>query len=264
MKTIKSIKATTNYILIELSDNSKFKISDDDYFNNKFFANMEVDDDILLKLENFSNYHSAYLRALERIKYQDRSIFEIKNTINNEFNLKISEVNQIIDKLLYYGFLDDKRYTKERIQMYHNKNFGYNKIIEKLKQVKIDDSLINKYLLFDADLEEEKIKNIFEKNLKTIRNKSYNQTINTLRNKFLYQGFKNESINNVLSETIIEYNEEDEILLIEKEINKSLRRYNNKYNGLILKNRLYNQLRNRGFKNDLINTKLNEMEFENE
>lgn len=264
MKKIKSIKVTNNYILIDLATAGKYKISEDDYFKERYQANMQLSESQFYRLVALSEYHNAYLRALVRIKYQDRTVFEIESLINNEFDLNDQEVHQIIDKLLYYGFLDDKRYCQERIEILHLRNYGINKIKDALKQKGIEQTLIDKYLIYDQNLENDKAMVVAKKAIKSIRNKNQFQSEQTVRNRLRYQGFKTENINNVMNQLTIAYNEEDERKLLAKELTKSYRRYAKKYQGYELRMRLFNQLRNRGFKSELINATLDEMELENE
>ena len=99
-----------------------------------------------------------------------------------------------------------------------------------------------------------------EKSLNTIKNHNQSQTINKLRSRLLYRGFNNSVINEVLAKIEIPYDYEAEKILLKKDYDKIMRRYKNKYEKKTLKNKLFNHLAGRGYKYEIINELLEEME----
>lgn len=260
MTKIKEIKVTNNYVLINLDDRRKFKISEDDYFLYKYHANDNLSQAQVQTLEHISNFHNAYMRALNRLKYKDRTEHEIRSTIYDEFNLIKSDVDKIINKLKRYDFINDKRYTKELIDQSRLKYHGYNKIKDSLIKVRINSTLIEKYLVYDEEIEVALASIFAEKTVRSIRNKNYRQTLNTLKSRLMYRGFSSSTINLVLDKIEIEKDLEKEKALLIKDYKQAKRRYQNKFQGFQLRDRLYKYLINRGYMYEMISELLEEME----
>lgn len=264
MKKITSIKITNNFILITLDDLSKYKVSDDTYFELKLKANMELDEHLLNKIKVASNFHNGYLSALNKIKYKDRTEYEIREHLYNDFKLKKYEVDEIVEKLIRYDFINDIRYTTDLIERSQAKYHGYNKIKSSLISVKVNSDIIEAYLIYNYQKEFELAYEFASKSIKSIRSKNQFQSENTLRQKLMYRGFNNDIMMDVISEIDFDYDEDHEYNLIKRDFEKSFRRYKQKYEGYELRQRLYTYLRSRGYKNDVINNVLDEMENEDE
>ena len=260
MRKISSIKITNNYVLLTLDDKSKFKISDDDYFEYKFKANMDVDDKMFRIIQRISNYHEAYMSALNKIKYKDRTEYEIRNHMYDDFELIKPDVDKIVEKLIRYGFIDDERYTEDFIEMSHAKEHGYNKVKSGLIDVRINSSIIENYLHYDFKAEYDRAYHFASRAAKTIRNKNVQQTKNSLRQKLLYRGYSNEIVNSVVNDLDISVDEDLEMKLLEKDFTRVLRRYERRYEGYDLRVRLFNYLASRGYTygdiNDLLDRRL--------
>ena len=263
MRKITSIKVTNNYVLLNLSDKTNFKISEDDYFEYKFKANMTIDDRMLSLIKTISNYHSAYMSALNKIKYKDRSEYEIR-TLLYDFDLNKFDVDEIITKLKRYDFINDERYTRDLIDRSQLNYYGYNKIKADLINVKINSDNIENLLVYNSDIEFDLAFEYAKRSLKTIRNKNKQATINTIRQKLIYRGFNNDIISNVVLSLDINVSEDIEKELLKKEFDKVNRRYSRKYEGYELRMRNFNFLFTKGYNSSLINELLDEMENSNE
>lgn len=263
-RKITSIKITNNFVELKFNDQSKLKISEDAYFEHKFKANMEIDDKMLMLIKQLSNFHNGYLSALNKIKYKDRSEYEIRNHLYDDFKLLKNEVDEIVEKLKRYDFINDDRFSKDLIESNHLKLNGYNKIKSLLVNAKINSDRIEKYLVYDFDVELELALQYANIAIKGIRNKNKFQTENSLRQKLMYRGFKNDIISTVIAELNIDVAEDEEIKLIKKDYEKSLLRYKRKYEGYELRQRLFTYLQGRGYEYEMINDILNEMENNDE
>lgn len=260
MQEIKEIKVTNNYILIILSDKSKYKISEDDYFEYKFRAKQSINDKDLETLKRISNFHNAYLRALNRLKYKDRTEHEIRETMYDEFSLIKLEVDKIINKLKRYDFINDQRYAEEFIERSQYKLQGFNKIKDGLIKVRINSSLIEQTLIYDEEKEFDLALKFVEKSITSIKNHNNQQLKNKLRSRLLYRGFKSSLITRVINEIDIPYDEKAEKQLLKKDFNKIYQRYKSRYDEFELRGRLFNYLARRGYNYEIINELLDEME----
>lgn len=264
MLEIREIKVTNNYILIELNDSSKYKISEDDYFEYKYKASQQLEDKDLITLKNISNFHNAYLRALNRIKYKDRSEYEIRETLYEEFDLIKPEVDKIINKLKSYDFINDKRYAKEFIERSQLKYHGYNKIKNGLINVKINSDIIEETFIYDSETEYNNGLIFAQNSLKSIRGLNNQSTINKLCSRLLYRGYNNDIISDIIDDLNIAYDKNQEKDLIKKDFVKASRRFSKRFKDFELKTKIFNYLKNRGYKYDLINEIIEEMENNNE
>lgn len=260
MKKITSIKVTNAFVELNILDSGKYKISEDDYLDYKFKANMEVDDKLLEFIKKISNYHMAYLSALNKIKYKDRSEYEIKQLLYDDFTLIKPDVDKIIAKLKHYNFINDDNYTLDLIFNSQSKYYGYNKIKTMLINVKINSGIISKHLIFDYAKELDLASQFASKSLRSIRNKNKFETEKTLRQKLLYRGFTSDVVNNVINDLNITVDKELENTLLKKEYERVSRRYQRKYEGYELRVKLFNFLLSKGYSSSMINNLLDEME----
>lgn len=260
MRKISSIKITNNYVLLILDDKTRFRISEDDYFDYKFKAKMEIDDILFEKLKTMSNYHEAYMSALNKIKYKDRTEYEIRSHMYDDFNLIKPDVDKIIEKLKRYDFINDERYVRDFIERAHAKYHGYNKIKSELIDVRINSTYLENHLNYDFQDEYKRAYHYAENSLRTIRNKNKLQTENSLRQKLLYRGYAHEVISVVIEDLNIVVDDDLEQELLSKDFEKVLRRYEKKYSGYDLRVRIFNYLASRGYGyadiNDLLDGRL--------
>lgn len=253
MRKISSIKITNNYVLLKLDDKTSFKISEDDYFEYKFKANMTLDDKMVVRLQEIANYHGAYMSALNKIKYKDRTEHEIRSHLYDEFNLIKPDVDQIVEKLKRYDFINDERYIVDFIENSQMKAHGYQRIKSELIDVRINSTYIENHLHYDFKGEYTRAYEYAERAARSIRNKNKQQTENSLRQKLMYRGYSNEVINAVLSDLDISVEKEVESKLLEKDFERVLRRYEKRYEGYDLRARLFNYLAGRGYSYNDIN-----------
>ena len=264
MLKITSIKVTNNYVLILLSNKEKYKISEDDFFENKYKAKQQLSEKDLKQLAIISNFHNAYLKALNKLKYKDRSEWEIRHLMYEDFELNKGQVDKIINKLKRYGFIDDVRYIKEFHERSNRKYWGYNKVKSKLVDVRISSKLISEHLIYNYQQQLDLATNFLNKEVKKIKNKTQKQVKNKLYSKLQYRGFKNDVIKAAVDKIEIAYDQKLEEKLLKKDFDKAYRRYRKKAEGYELRNKVFAFLARRGFRFEDINKMLDEMENENE
>lgn len=127
---------------------------------------LEIDkqkiDQIVLESEVFYAFNKVlkYISKAMKTEYDLRGYLKQKS-----FNDEVIE--NTINKLKLYNYVNDEIYVKNYVQTYKDK-FGENKIKQNLKNKKIDEELIEKYLIFDED---EVLNNIKKEILKQTKNK---------------------------------------------------------------------------------------------
>lgn len=264
MTKITSIKITNNYVELKLNNSDSYKISEDDFFDYKFKANMEIDQTLYQKIKHMSNYHMAYMKALNKIKYKDRSEWEIRHLLYEDFDLIKPDVDKIINKLKRYDFINDQRYTEDFIEQSRLKYHGHQKIKSELIDVRINSDILDDLMPYDFKIDYNLAFEYADKIKDTIRQKTKVQVENSIRQKLSYRGFKADVIGSVISDIELDYNYDLEKVLIQKDFEKSLKRYSRKYEGYNLRVKLFTFLSTKGYRYEMINEILDEMEIENE
>ena len=171
------------------------------------------------------------------------------------------EVNALMDKLVKKGYLDDEKLCMEQIQALSNSLYGPKQIISKLKQRGLKEDCIL------ACMEQSKLKeyeyalSYATKALKQSQKSSVTKTKNTIRNKLMTRGYSNSTIEKVVSELDYSSNKENEDVLLEKLIQKAIKRYERKYSGYDLKTRIYRYCLTQGFHSEDINALMDRMEW---
>ncbi|NLC33691.1 MAG: hypothetical protein GX760_00265 [Erysipelothrix sp.] len=261
---IVSIKVTHNFVEITLDDGEKYKVSEDFYYDEKIKANLELTHEKLRQIIEAANYHAAYLKILNKLKYRDYSEYELRTYSNDNFSLTPSELDSIFEKLKRYDFINDERYVKYQIEKLQSKSYGYHWILQQLKNVRIDTILIETYLENNFDEEVARAHAISKKIVKTIKNKSELELKNSLKSKLMTRGYSSATVQAVVSDLDVVVDDDLERLNATKEATKVMRRLGRKHQGKELKMRLRQHLYAKGYKDQIIRDTIEEMEYENE
>ena len=170
MKIIKYKKLPGNKYKITL-DNNDIILYEDIIIKNMILLKKEIKENELKQYLDENIFYEAYYKALNYLKVKMRSTNEIEKYLAKEFNKDLIE--KIILNLTKEGYLNDDYFTKCYINDSINlKNIGPNKIIHELEKLGIDKSIIDKNIkVFTSSIEEEKIKKIIDKKVKSLINK---------------------------------------------------------------------------------------------
>lgn len=262
---IRKTKLKDDYVILELEaysgESEKLTLSLDDYYNGGFRNDTKVTRLIYESLRKKEKYGLAYKACIKKLSIKDYSLKQIKDFLNEKYELNEEEINKIIDRLNEYGLLDDNRLAIEKINAF-NSNFLSNKAIKnRLQKIGIDEETIKKNIINDLDDELSKAKNKAKSYLRNVQNKSLNHKKQAIYNKLINDGFSSDTAKEALSyldftEAIL--NEKD---LLKKEALKAKKKYENKYEGSELRNHIYLKLISKGFSYDSVYAIINEMEL---
>ena len=219
MKIIKYKKLPGNKYKITL-DNNDIILYEDIIIKNMILLKKEIKENELKQYLDENIFYEAYYKALNYLKVKMRSTNEIEKYLAKEFNKDLIE--KIILNLTKEGYLNDDYFTKCYINDSINlKNIGPNKIIHELEKLGIDKSIIDKNIkVFTSSIEEEKIKKIIDKKVKTNKNKSVYNLKNNIKLNLINQGFNVEIIDKNINNINF-----DETSIYEKEYNKLSKKY---------------------------------------
>lgn len=148
-----------------------------------------------------------------------------------------------------------------RIQVLENTAFSKRMIVEKLKKDGISMELIEKCYVEDSDNEIIKAKRKAEKYKNSIHGKSLDYKKKTIIARLVSDGYSYDLAKSIVSDLDLSMDAllEDDLLKIEAE--KAYLKYRKKYEAYELRNKVFNYLLSKGFKQDAIYAVINEMEF---
>jgi regulatory protein len=92
-------------------------------------------------------YMIAKQKLAHYCSYQERTIAEVENKLQEYTNLSPTDITQIIQELIQEKFLDERRYVISFVRgKFYIKKWGKNKITHALKIKKLDTKLIQEAL----------------------------------------------------------------------------------------------------------------------
>ena len=240
MKIIKYKKLPGNKYKITL-DNNDIILYEDIIIKNMILLKKEIKENELKQYLDENIFYEAYYKALNYLKVKMRSTNEIEKYLAKEFNKDLIE--KIILNLTKEGYLNDDYFTKCYINDSINlKNIGPNKIIHELEKLGIDKSIIDKNIkVVTSSIEEEKIKKIIDKKVKTNKNKSVYNLKNNIKLNLINQGFNVEIIDKNINNINF-----DETSIYEKEYNKLYNKLSKKYTSYELEQKIKQKLYQKG------------------
>ena len=252
MKKISKIKKNNNKYTIILSDNSSLSFYSDTLIKYNLLKPRDISDKELEEIINYNDYIEAYNKALIYISYKQRTKKEIKDKLCNYSN-DVSD--KVIEKLDELGLLDEKRYIEAFINDQINLgNKGPFYIKKELEKLNINSYYIDEFLNnIKDDIWIEKVKKIIYKKINTNRKLPKERLLLKIKNDLILLGYSKNIIDKVLSNVIIE--EDNEV--IEMAFDKEYKRLSKKYKDKELENKIKYNLYKKGFNLERIEEILN-------
>lgn len=252
MKKISKIKKINNKYTIILSDNSSLSFYSDTLIKYNLLKPREISDKELEEVINYNNYIEAYNKALTYISYKQRTKKEIKDKL---CNYSIDVIDKVIKKLDELSLLDEKKYIEAFINDQINLgNKGPFYIKKELKKLNINIDYIDEILNnINEDVWIEKVKKIVDKKINTNKKLSKESLLLKIKNDLILLGYSKNIIDKVLSNIIIE--EDNEV--IEMAFDKEYKRLSKKYKDKELEKKVKYNLYKKGFSLERIEEILN-------
>lgn len=204
----------------------------------------EIDNDLLIEIDKMNQEWDVYYVGLNSLRTRFKSVYELKMfLLKKEYPNDL--VDKAVDKLLKQGYLNDRSYTKGFI---HNRiitsSYGPFRIEKELLDKKIDSNIIKEEMeVFTKEEQDEKIRKIIDKGIKTNHNRGGVVLKNKIYNDLKNLGYDISSINSIISTYSFQNNEE----IARKEYDKLYRKYSRKYSGDELKRKIREKMYLKGF-----------------
>lgn len=227
MKKISKIKKINNKYTIILSDNSSLSFYSDTLIKYNLLKPREISDKELEEVINYNNYIEAYNKALTYISYKQRTKKEIKDKL---CNYSIDVIDKVIKKIDELCLLDEKKYIEAFINDQINLgNKGPFYIKKELKKLNINIDYIDEILNnINENVWIEKVKKIVDKKINTNKKLSKESLLLKIKNDLILLGYSKNIIDKVLSNIIIEEDNEVIEMAFDKEYNRLSKKYKDK------------------------------------
>lgn len=244
MRIEKFSKLKNGLYKLRLEDGSDILVHEDLILKKELLLTREITEEDVKNIDKLNNNYNAYDLAVKYISIKVRSCLEVHEYLEKkEVDKEI--IHEVIEKLKSQKYLDDfvyaKAFVNDRIKFSNN---GPYKIRKELDDKGVSNSIIEDVLVvFDRNLELEKLNKLVAKYVKTIRNKSYSMMQNKVCEYFTNLGYSKSLVIDILND--IDY---DDSLAREKEYNKLLKKYSKKYSGSELDYKIKQALYKNGFR----------------
>lgn len=254
MKIIKYKKKNANQYTITLSDNTSLSFYDDTIIYYNLLGKKEIEEKLLKEIVEYNQNFEAYYKALKQITVKLRTEKEIKDKLKKE-NYSNENIEFALDKLKNQGYINNDLYLRSYIADQINLSLkGPKKIEQDLKKIGFSETDIDNYLnSYDESVWKERIEKIIEKKIKANHNLSLLMLKNKIKKDLMNLGYTMNLIEESLSNTYIEENDE----ALKKEFNKAFIRLSKKYKNTELKLKIKYYLYKKGFPMDLIEQIIN-------
>ena len=256
MNKIKSIKKAKNDTYIIEIETKKgvvpHVLTENTIIKHQLTSHKELPNDLYKRIIKDNEYETLYLKAINYISYQMRTISEVKKHLKKSTQNE-TLINKIIKELKENKYVNDKLFTNE----YTNEKIefdlvGPKYIKEKLVNKGIHFDLINDALLsYTDEIEIDKVFEIIKKEIRYKQKKPYQKVYMSLKQKLLNKGFSlsiiESSLANLKEDILAQVDEDD---LLQKDFNKL--KTNVDLDNFDQKNKLIQKLMRKGYHYELI------------
>ena len=189
-----------NIYNVYLSNGEVLELNGKVITDNELLIKKDIDNELYNKLKRDNTICILVDTSIKYIDRRLRSINELRDYLKNKEEDTII-IEEVIDKLIDYKYLDDDRFTKAFIKDKLNfTNWGDYKIKNELKRLGVNEEIIyNNMSNIDDNIYYERINKIINKDIST--NKKYNgiKLKNKIYNHLLTLGYSKEKVISIIN-----------------------------------------------------------------
>ncbi len=244
-------------------ENEVLCVSLDDYIDMKISLHTSITFEQFEFLKEKEAILLAYSNAIHKLCNHAYSEKQMLEYLNRDASLDEEAALQIMDKLKEAGYLNDYNYVVDRLNSVRYALKGKNAIEKDLRKKGISQEIIDEALV-DYDVEEDTYKALqaAKKIKNSLTGMSLKEQKQKMIDKLLQAGFDFDIIKDSV-EKIFE-GEKENYGALESLILKAKRRYERKYEGNVLKQKVITYCCQKGYMYQDIVNKIEEMEYFNE
>ena len=237
--------------------NGKYKLYLDDNTNLELYEDVILKYELLLKkcinnnqIKDINNYNKLceiYYFSIKSLKSRFKSIMDLKKLLISK-NYSIDMIELTLTKLLQQGYLNDDSFSRSFINnQIITTNNGPLKIKRELIKKGVSIDLIdNNILIFDKDIQIQKINKLISRLIKT--NKRCGGIV--LRKKICSYLFNLGYDGSLVNSEITKYDFSNNVDIYKKEYNKLYNKLKSKYDGSELEYKIKEKLYLKGLRDD--------------
>ena len=200
MKIEKYELTKKNIYNVYLSNGEVLELNGKVITDNELLIKKDIDNELYDKLKRDNTICMLMDTSVKYIDRRLRSINELRDYLKNKEEDTII-IEEVIDKLIDYKYLDDDRFTKAFIKDKLNfTNWGDYKIKNELKRLGVNEEIIyNNMTSIDDNIYYERISKIIDKDIST--NKKYGgiKLKNKIYNHLLTLGYSKEKVISIIN-----------------------------------------------------------------
>ena len=200
MKIEKYELTKKNIYNVYLSNGEVLELNGKVITDNELLIKKDIDNELYDKLKRDNTICILVDTSVKYIDRRLRSINELRDYLKNKEEDTII-IEEVIDKLIDYKYLDDDRFTKAFIKDKLNfTNWGDYKIKNELKRLGVNEEIIyNNMTSIDDNIYYERINKIIDKDISTNKKYSGIKLKNKIYNHLLTFGYSKEKVISIIN-----------------------------------------------------------------
>ena len=200
MKIEKYELTKKNIYNVYLSNGEVLELNGKVITDNESLIKKDIDNELYDKLKRDNTICILVDTSVKYIDRRLRSINELRDYLKNKEEDTII-IEEVIDKLIDYKYLDDDRFTKAFIKDKLNfTNWGDYKIKNELKRLGVNEEIIyNNMTSIDDNIYYERINKIIDKDISTNKKYSGIKLKNKIYNHLLTLGYSKEKVISIIN-----------------------------------------------------------------
>lgn len=200
MKIEKYELTKKNIYNVYLSNGEVLELNGKVITDNELLIKKDIDNELYDKLKRDNTICILVNTSVKYIDRRLRSINELRDYLKNKEEDTII-IEEVIDKLIDYKYLDDDRFTKAFIKDKLNfTNWGDYKIKNELKRLGVNEEIIyNNMTSIDDNIYYERINKIIDKDISINKKYSGIKLKNKIYNHLLTLGYSKEKVISIIN-----------------------------------------------------------------
>ena len=244
-KTIVKVKVNKKNVVITFNDRSKLDLSPEVMANFYIYEGKQISQKEIKEIKEYSENIALLRHAMSLIKKRHYSEWKMREKLYAQEADK-KAVDKVIKTLKNVDLINDAALAEDLKCYLEEKNYGQNRILNCLNNEGIFDDTL-KGLRFPTSNERKKALANLPKLEKRYAKYPYEQKKQHIYNALINLGFANEIAMDALNKAK-EPNQKEENEKLDKDFPKVMNKYQRKYEGRELKEKVIASLRNKGYK----------------
>lgn len=244
---------------IFLDDQYAFSVDEAVLVEFRLRKGLELSDETIEKLTQKDKFYQFYTQSIHYLSYRMRTKKEMVDYLTKK-EADPETIEEIIHRLENEKLLNDQEFAEMFIRTRINTSTKGPKLIEQelMKKGVSPKIIFDCLVIYDNELQFDKIYKFMEKKLKQSSKHSFRKRMEQIKMNLLQKGFSRGLIEEVAQEFADVQDDAEEWEAVCYQGEKMLRKFEKKYSGFDLKNKMKEGLYRKGFNMDLINRFLEE------